>query len=137
MEPLEEQVATNSQNISSNTGRISATEENAKRMSGQIDENTALANRAQGTADAAAKEADRANNRINGLGEFDTIRTIVVPFATGRFALGPQGRAIIDEAAKWTKEQDRTGWMVQVVGLQIRPVRRQRTRLLARSGRTQ
>ncbi len=116
MEPLEDQVATNSQNITSNTGRISATEENAKRMAGQIDENTALANRAQATADAAAKEADRANNRINGLGEFDTLKTIVVPFATGSSTLGPKGKGIIDEAAKWTSQQDRTGWMIQVVG---------------------
>lgn len=116
MEPLEDQVATNSQNISSNTGRITAAEENARRMSGQIDETTALANRAQGTADAAAREADRANNRINGLGEFNTLKTIVVPFATGSSSLGPKGRAIIDEAAAWTKTQDTKGWMVQVVG---------------------
>lgn len=109
MEPLEEQVATNRQNISSNAERISAAEENAKRMSGQIEENTALANRAQA-------EADRANNRINGLDQFDTIKTIVVPFATGSSNLGPKGRAIIDEAATWTKTQDTKGWMVQIVG---------------------
>jgi OmpA-OmpF porin, OOP family len=99
-----------------NQERITAGEENAKRMSGQIAENTALANRAQGTADSAMAEANRANNRINGLDEFDTIKTIVVPFATGSSTLGPKGRGIIDEAAAWVKTQDRKGWMVQVVG---------------------
>jgi len=116
MEPYEEQtkanteaISANKQAISSNTELITAGEENAKRMSGQIDENTALAQRAQA-------EADRANNRINGLGEFDTIKTIVVTFAVGSSTLGPKGRATIDEAAAWVKTQDRRGWMVEVVG---------------------
>lgn len=82
--------------------QANANTENAKRMAGQIEENTALANRAQGTADEALASATRANTRINGLDEFDPIKTIVVPFATGRFALGPQGRATIDEAAVYT-----------------------------------
>ena len=116
MEPYEDQtkanteaISANKQAISSNSERITAGEENAKRMSGQIDENTALAQRAQA-------EADRANNRINGLGEFDTIKTIVVTFAVGSSTLGPKGRATIDEAAAWVKTQDRKGWMVEVVG---------------------
>jgi len=114
--PVEAQVGANKENIAANTERIGAAEENAKRMSGQIDENTALANKAQGSADAAMAEAERANNRINGLDEFDSIKTIVVPFATGRYALGPQGRGVIDEAAAWAKTQDRKGWMVSIVG---------------------
>ena len=109
MEPYEEQTKANTGAIAANTERITAAEENAKRMSGQIDENTALAQRAQA-------EADRANNRINGLGEFDTIKTIVVTFAVGSSTLGPKGRATIDEAAAWVKTQDRKGWMVEVVG---------------------
>ena len=107
--PVEAQVGTNKDDIAANKERIAAGEENAKKMAGQIDENTAAAQRAQG-------EADRANNRINGLDEFDTIKVIVVPFATGRYALGPQGRATIDEAAAWAKTQDRKGWMVSIVG---------------------
>src|SRR5262249_30059705 len=53
--------------------------EEAKRMQGQIAENTALANEArekaeaaQKTADAAFKDAALANNRINGLDEYET-----------------------------------------------------------------
>ena len=107
--PVEAQVGANKSDIAANKERIAAGEENAKKMAGQIEENTAAAQRAQG-------EADRANNRINGLDEYDSVKTIVVPFATGRYTLGPQGRAIIDEAAAWAKTQDRKGWMVSVVG---------------------
>ncbi len=113
---LESRIDPVEQQANSNTGRLTAAEENAKRMSGQIDENTALANRAQGTADEALEEATRANTRINGLDEFDPIKTIVVPFATGSSTLGPKGRATIDEAAAWVKTQNTKGWMVSVVG---------------------
>jgi outer membrane protein OmpA-like peptidoglycan-associated protein len=114
--PVEAQVGTNKSDIAANKERIAAGEENAKKMAGQIDENAAAAQRAQGSADAAMTEAERANHRINGLDEFDTFKVIVVPFATGRYALGPQGRATIDEAAAWAKTQDRKGWMVSIVG---------------------
>ncbi len=96
--------------------RMDPVEENARKMSGQIEESTALANRAQATGDEALASATRANTRINGLDEFDPVKTIVVPFATGRFALGPQGRGVIDEAAVWVKTQNTKGWMVSVVG---------------------
>jgi outer membrane protein OmpA-like peptidoglycan-associated protein len=116
MDPAEEQ-------IRSNTERIGATEENQRRMSGQIDETTALANKAQSSADkaqsaadAAGLEAARANDRINGLDDFDPIKTIVVPFATGSSSIGPKGKAIIDEAAAWVKTQNTNGWMVAVIG---------------------
>jgi len=109
LDPVEGQVKENAANIAANKERIAAGEENAKRMSAQIDENTAM------SAEAMA-QANRANNRINGLDEFEVIKTITVPFATGRYTLGPQGKKIIDEAAAWAKTQDRKGWMVEVVG---------------------
>lgn len=113
---LESRVDPVEKQASSNTQRISAAEENEKRMAGQIDENTAAAQRAQGTADEALASATRANTRINGLDEYDPIKTIIVPFATGSAALGPKGRATIDEAAAWVKTQNTKGWMVSVVG---------------------
>ena len=106
---LESRIDPVEQQANSNTQRLTAAEENAKRMAGQIEENTALA----GTALASA---ERANTRINGLDEYEPIKTIVVPFATGSSAIGPKGKAIIDEAAAWVKTQDRKGWMVAVVG---------------------
>ena len=109
LDPVEGQVNENKANIAANKERIAAGEENAKKMSAQIDENTAM------SAEAMA-QANRANNRINGLDEFEVIKTITVPFATGRYTLGPQGKKIIDEAAAWAKTQDRKGWMVEIVG---------------------
>src|SRR5678815_2206805 len=68
-----------------NLARIKETEENARRMMGQIEENTALANdararadRAQAQADAAYKAAALANNRINGLDDYEQLRSIPV-----------------------------------------------------------
>jgi len=120
---LESRIDPVEQQANSNTGRLTAAEENAKKMAGQIDENTALANQAQtsannaqGTADTALTSATRANTRINGLDEFDPVKTIVVPFATGSSTLGPAGRTVIDEAAAWVKTQNTKGWMVSVVG---------------------
>lgn len=113
---LESRIDPVERQANSNTGRLTAAEENAKRMSGQIDENTALANKAQGTADEALVSATRANTRINGLDEFDPIKTIVVPFATGRWSLGPKGMATIDEAAAWAKTQNTKGWLVSIIG---------------------
>ena len=55
-------------------------EENARRIAAQNAENTALANDARARADAAQKQADAAfkdaamaNNRINGLDDYETI----------------------------------------------------------------
>lgn len=109
VDPVEAQTEANRRKIEEDEARIAATEENAKRMSGQIDE-------AQAMAAAAQASADRANNRINGLGDYDTIKTIVVPFATGSSTLGPKGRAIIDQARAWVQTQDTKGWMISVIG---------------------
>src|ERR1041384_1900275 len=62
----------------------------SERLAGQIEENRALTAQAQAQADAAAEAAkkaqqtaDYANNRINGLDDFDSIKTITVNFASG------------------------------------------------------
>lgn len=112
VDPVEAQAEANRKKIEEDAARIAAQEENAKRMAGQIAEADAAAARAQAAA-------DRANNRINGLGDYDLIKTVVVPFATGSYALGPKGKSIIDEAAKWAKgqpEEAKKGWMVAVIG---------------------
>src|SRR6266850_3092947 len=84
-----------------NKARVAAAEEaareaaeNARRMAGQIEENTALANDARARADAAAaaakaaqdqadaafKAAALANNRINGLDDYEAVRNVPVLF---------------------------------------------------------
>jgi outer membrane protein OmpA-like peptidoglycan-associated protein len=117
-----------------NKKRIEAAEEaarvaaeEAKRMAGQIAENTALANdarqkaeAAQAQADAAFKSAAMANNRINGLDSYDTIKTVSVIFKLNSAVIDPTAKATIDEVATWAVEQRKSGngngWMYQVVG---------------------
>jgi outer membrane protein OmpA-like peptidoglycan-associated protein len=117
-----------------NAARLAAAEqaareaaEEAKRMAGQIAENTALANdararadRAQATADQAFKDAALANNRINGLDDYETIRNIPVLFKVNSSVLNAEARQTIDEAAAWAKGEkakgNTNGWLVEVVG---------------------
>jgi OOP family OmpA-OmpF porin len=101
--------------------------EEARRMQGQIAENTALANEArakaeaaQRTADQAFKDAALANNRINGLDEYEAIKLIPVLFKVNSSVLDPTAKKTIDEAAAWAKAEkakgNANGWLVQVVG---------------------
>jgi len=94
-----------------------------ERLAGQIEENRALTAQAQASAEAAAEAAgkaqstaDNANNRINGLGDFDPIKTITVYFKTGSDALTPEAKTEIDNAAAWVRTQDRRGWVMAVIG---------------------
>jgi OmpA-OmpF porin, OOP family len=94
-----------------------------ERLAGQIEENQALTAKAQASAEAAAEAArkaqstaDVANNRINGLGDFDPIKTITVYFKTGSDALTAEAKTEIDNAAAWVRTQDRRGWVMAVIG---------------------
>jgi outer membrane protein OmpA-like peptidoglycan-associated protein len=102
-------------------------EENARRMAGQIAENTALATDAREKAEAAQKQADDAfkaaalaNNRINGLDDYEIIKTIPVLFAVNSSVINKAGRQTIDEAAAWAQGEkakgNANGWLVEVVG---------------------
>lgn len=102
-------------------------EENARIMAGQIAENTALANdarakaeAAQRTADQAFKDAALANNRINGLDDYETIRTVSVLFKVNSSMIDANAKKAIDEAAEWAKAEkakgNTNGWLVEVVG---------------------
>ena len=95
-------------------------EEHARIMSGQIAENRALAEKAQQTADQAFKDAAMANNRINGLDDYDTIRTIPVLFKTNSSIIDATAKALIDESAAWAKGEkakgNANGWLVEIVG---------------------
>lgn len=117
-----------------NAARLAASEENARKLAAQIEENTALANAAreraneanakaeaaQATANQAFKDAAMANNRINGLDNYEVIRTIPVLFKVGSSVLDPSAKQSIDEAAAWAKEEkakgNTNGWLCEVVG---------------------
>jgi outer membrane protein OmpA-like peptidoglycan-associated protein len=101
--------------------------ENAQRMAAQIQENTALANDARARADAAQAQADTAfkaaalaNNRINGLDDYDTVRTIPVLFKVNSSIIDTTARQTMDDAAGWAKGEkakgNTNGWLVEVVG---------------------
>ena len=98
-----------------------------ERLAGQLEETQAVvaANRAeakaatasaQSAAEKAQTTADYANNRINGLDDFEPIKTITVYFKTGSSTLGPQAKAEVDKAAEWVKSQNTNGWVMAVVG---------------------
>jgi OOP family OmpA-OmpF porin len=101
--------------------------ENARRMAAQIEENTALANdarakaeAAQNQADAAFKAAALANNRINGLDDYETVRTVSVLFKLNSSVIDAKAKQAIDEAATWANGEkakgNANGWLVEVVG---------------------
>jgi OOP family OmpA-OmpF porin len=101
--------------------------ENAQRMAAQIQENTALANDARARADAAQAQADSAfkaaalaNNRINGLDDYEQVRTIPVLFKVNSSVIDTTARQTMDEAAAWAKGEkakgNTNGWLVEVVG---------------------
>lgn len=92
-----------------NRKRVAAAEEEARRLAREAEENAAATRKAR-------ERAEEAHNRINGLDEFDSVRTITVLFATGSSVLGPKGKAEIDRAAAWVKTQNTKGWVVAVVG---------------------
>jgi OmpA-OmpF porin, OOP family len=116
LDPVEELAKANEELAKANKARIEAAEAENKRQAANIEENAAAARKAQAQADEAMKSASLANDRINGLGDYDPIKTITVLFATGSSVLGPKGKAEIDQAAAWVKTQDTKGWVVAVVG---------------------
>jgi outer membrane protein OmpA-like peptidoglycan-associated protein len=117
-----------------NQARLTAAEqaareaaENARRMAAQIQENTALANDARARADAAQAQADAAykaaalaNNRINGLDDYEQVRTIPVLFKVNSSVIDATAKQTMDEAAAWAKAEkakgNTNGWLVEVVG---------------------
>jgi len=86
-----------------------AAKADAARAQRSADQAAGLANKAQTTADTA-------NNRINGLDDFDNLKTVTVYFKTGSSILGPKAKEAIEEAAEWVKTQNTNGWVVAVVG---------------------
>ena len=101
--------------------------EEARRMAAQIAENTALANDARARADAAQAQADAAfkaaamaNNRINGLDDYEPIRNIPVLFKVNSSTLNAAAKQAMDDAATWAKGEkakgNANGWLVSVVG---------------------
>ena len=107
----------------SNQKRIGEAEQNAQRLSGQVEEVSSVANaagaaakNAQATADQAQSDANTANQRINGLDDYEVFKTVTVHFKAGSALLTPEAKTEIDEAATSVQGDNLNGWILAVVG---------------------
>ena len=127
LEQTDKLAAENAKRLEAAEAEARRAAEEARMMQGKIAENTALANEArakaeaaQATADQAFKDAALANNRINGLDEYETIKRIPVLFKVNSSVLDATAKKTIDEAAAWAKAEkakgNANGWLVEVVG---------------------
>lgn len=101
--------------------RLTAAEENAKRVSGQIDELMAISNAARGgakaaqdTADAAVAGVNATNQRINALDEYVVQSTSTVNFRVNSAVLSPESKAALDEVA--ATAMTLKGYQIEVTG---------------------
>jgi OmpA-OmpF porin, OOP family len=127
LEQTDQLAEENKARIAAAEGAARLAEENARKMAGQIEENTRIANEARARADAAQatanqafKDAAMANNRINGLDNYETIKTFPVLFKVNSAVLSAAAKATIDEGAAWANAEkekgNANGWLVEVVG---------------------
>jgi outer membrane protein OmpA-like peptidoglycan-associated protein len=101
-----------------------------EKLAGQLQETQALAasarteaaaaqasaNQAGEAAKKAQSTADYAHERLNGLDDYEPVKTITVYFNPGSSSLTREAKATVDEAAGWVRTQDRKGWVAEVVG---------------------
>ena len=123
VDPVEKQANATQVLAESNQQRISEVEQNAQKLAGQIDELSAVANgarvaasNAQATADQAASDANIANQRINGLDDYEVADSFTVYFDSGSDLLSAEAKRELDEAAASVRDENLKGWMVAVVG---------------------
>lgn len=101
--------------------RLTAAEENARRVSGQIDELMAISNAARGgakaaqdTADAAVAGVNATNQRISALDEYVVQSTSTVNFRVNSSVLSPEAKAALDEVA--ANAMTMKGYQIEVTG---------------------
>ena len=123
VEPVETMATDTKTLAEANQRRIEEAEQNAQKLSGQIDELSAIAsaNReatkvAQATADQAGRDAKLANQRINGLDDYDVVQSLSVHFRSGSAELTDLAKEEIDEAAAKLRNENMKGWLIEVIG---------------------
>lgn len=101
--------------------RITAAEENARRVSGQIDELMAISNAARGGAKAAQETADAAvagvnatNERITAMDDYVVQNTATVNFRVNSSVLSPEAKAALDEVASAATTMK--GYVIEITG---------------------
>jgi len=123
VEPVETFAVSTRALAEDNRVRIEEAEQNAQRLSGQVDELSgvaasavAAAQNAQATADQAQSDASNANERINGLDDYEVFKSVTVHFKPGSAVLSPAAKTLIDEAADSVRGGNLKGWIVAVTG---------------------
>lgn len=119
-----ETMATNTKELAeANEKRLDNAERDAEKLAGQIDELTAIAaaNReatklAQASADQAGQDAKLANQRINGLDDYDLVQSLTVHFRSGSAELTDLAKEEIDDAAAKLRNESMKGWLIEVIG---------------------
>lgn len=101
--------------------RLTATEQNAERLSGQIDELMAVSNAARGGAKAAQDSADAAiagvnatNQRISSLDDYVVQSTATVNFKVASAKLSEEAKAELDQVAQAAMAL--RGYTIEVTG---------------------
>jgi outer membrane protein OmpA-like peptidoglycan-associated protein len=101
--------------------RLTAAEENARRVSGQIDELMAISNAARGGARAAQETADAAvagvnatNERITALDEYVVQSTETVNFRVGSAVLSADAKSRLDTMAQ--QAMTLKGYTIEITG---------------------
>jgi outer membrane protein OmpA-like peptidoglycan-associated protein len=101
--------------------RVTATEENAKRLSGQLDELSQVANLAKGgaaaaqeTADVAVEGVNKTNDRISSLDDYDVQKTETINFKVGSWVLSKDAKATLDDIANQAKGAK--GFVIEIRG---------------------
>jgi outer membrane protein OmpA-like peptidoglycan-associated protein len=101
--------------------RVTATEQNAQRLSGQLDELSQVANLAKGGAAAAQETADvavdgvnKTNDRISSLDDFEVRKTETINFRVGSWMLSQEAKATLDSIANQAKGEK--GFVIEVRG---------------------
>jgi outer membrane protein OmpA-like peptidoglycan-associated protein len=101
--------------------RVTASEQNAQRISGQIDELMAISNAAKGgakaaqdTADAAVAGVNETNKRISSMDDYVVQSTATVNFKVNSSVLSPEAKASLDQVAATAKTLK--GYVIDVTG---------------------
>lgn len=101
--------------------RLTASEQNAERISGQIDELMAISNAAKGgakaaqdTADAAVEGVNATNRRISDLDDYVVQSTATVNFRVNSAVLSPDAKASLDQVA--AAAMTMKGFVIEVTG---------------------
>ncbi|HEY4380153.1 MAG TPA: OmpA family protein [Acidobacteriaceae bacterium] len=115
---LDQLQAKNANDIKDVDGRATAGISKAMMAANTADQHAAdaatRANSAQTTATGASTRTDQLNGTVSNLDQYQQVTATDVKFASGRTALGPQGKESLDDLA--TKLSGEKGYIIEVQG---------------------